>query len=128
MSAPIKLLENYMNYLVLKKDVISKNIANVGTENYKREDVAFQNVMNETLKGKLRATEKKHFGAVNPGNEVGDYRIVVDDKDEAISGVNNVDIDKEMSELAETTLLYKFTSRKVSEYFKTIQEVIRGGR
>jgi hypothetical protein len=43
------------------------------------------------------------------------------------SGINNVNIEKEMSELAENTLRYKFASRKVGDYYRTLQKVIKGG-
>ena len=46
---------------------------------------------------------------------------------EMYSGVNNVDIDKEMSDLAENSLSFKFASRRIGDYFKLIQEVIKGG-
>jgi flagellar basal-body rod protein FlgB len=127
MSETIKQLQNLASFLVIKNKVISKNIANIGTENYMREDVVFKDMLEETSKGQLRATNGKHFG---PGNSIsGDgqnYRIIYDSEKDPFSGINNVDIDKEMTELAETTLMYKFTARKISDYFKSIQYVIRG--
>ncbi|GBD88069.1 flagellar basal body rod protein FlgB [bacterium BMS3Abin03] len=128
MAASIKQLENLISYLVVKNNVLSKNIANIGTENYKREDVVFKDLMNENLNGGLKTTNPKHFGSNNPASVGGkDYQMVYDPNNDAISGINNVDIDKEMSELAETTLLYRFATRKVGDYFKSIQSVIRGG-
>jgi flagellar basal-body rod protein FlgB len=40
------------------------------------------------------------------------------------SGINNVNIEKEMSDLAENTLRFKFATKKVAEYYKTIQNVL----
>jgi len=128
MSSPVKQLENLINYLVVKNDVISKNIANIGTKNYKREDVVFKDLLSDNLNGGLRTTNSQHIGANGPSSEGGGgFQIVYDSDKEAVSGFNNVDIDKEMSELAENTLLYKFASKKIGDYFKNIQNVIRGG-
>ena len=55
------------------------------------------------------------------------FQIVDDNEHNSVSGINNVDIDKEMSDLAQTTLLYRFTTRKIGDYFKSIQTVIKGG-
>ena len=129
MSASINQLENLLGYLVAKNKVLSKNIANIGTENYKREDVVFKDLINKNMNETLRSTNPKHFSSDNPVLEESEnYRTVYDSDNSGISGINNVDIDKEMSELAETTLLYRFATRKVGDYFKNIQNVIRGGR
>ncbi len=46
---------------------------------------------------------------------------------ENVSGVNNVDIDKEMSELAANALLFRFSSKKIGDYYRGLQNVIKGG-
>ncbi|MCH8033239.1 MAG: flagellar basal body rod protein FlgB [Bacteroidetes bacterium] len=129
MPSSIKQLKYFIDYLVVKNDVLSKNIANIGTKNYKREDVVFKNLMNENMNSVLRTTSPKHYGFNNSGFVGGrSFQMVYDSDNDAVSGINNVDIDKEMTELAETTLLYRFTSRKIGNYFRSIQNVIRGGR
>jgi len=129
MPTPVKQFKYFIDYLMVKNDVLSKNIANIGTKNYKREDVVFKNLMNENMNGALRTTNPKHFGS-NGSAFVGgkNFQMVYEKDNDAVSGINNVDIDKEMTELAETTLLYRFASRKIGNYFKNIQSVIRGGR
>ena len=120
----IKLLENLIDFCSLKNRVISKNIANVGTEGYKREDVEFKSLLAEINTG-LKATNKNHIKA---GVSVGTPYDIQQDKDkEPFSGINNVDIDREMSELAENTLRFKFAARKIGDYYKGIQSVIKGG-
>ena len=47
----IRLLENLIDFCSLKNKVISKNIANVGTEGYKREDVEFKSLLTEINTG-----------------------------------------------------------------------------
>ena len=128
MALSIKNLENYASFLVAKNRVISKNIANVGTENYKREDVVFKDLLNKTSNEVVNGKDSKRIGISGSNSANGSLFEIVQDSDEtSVSGINNVDIDKEMSDLAETTLMYRFTTRKIGDYFKSIQTVIKGG-
>jgi len=124
--SPIKQLETYANYCVEKNKVISKNIANAGTENYRREDIAFKNVLSESMNSTLKESEAKHFGAVSGSSE--NFETIIDNDASVNSGVNNVDIDREMSDMAENTLRFKFVSKKLGDYYKSMQEAIRGTR
>jgi flagellar basal-body rod protein FlgB len=123
-ASSIKLLENLINYCSLKNKIISKNIANVGTQNYKREDVEFKSMLIE-LNSSAKLTNEKHIKTGPAENPY--YEVSKDKEDEMLSGINNVDIDKEMAELAENTLLFKFASRKIGDYYRNIQNVIKGG-
>jgi len=128
MAVSIKNLENFASYLVTKNQVLSKNIANIGTENYKREDVVFKDLLNQNSNEVLGKTDSKHISLNGINSSDGPlFEIIKDPEESSISGINNVDIDKEMSELAETTLMYRFTTRKIGDYFKSIQGVIKGG-
>lgn len=119
----IKVLEDFIDYCSLRNKVISKNIANIGTQNYKREDVVFKDLLNENM-SKLKTTDPKHFGTVNFESE---NEIKVDNSKDMVSGVNNVNIDEEMAELAKNTLQFKLASKKIGDYFKILQGVIKGG-
>lgn len=128
MASTVKLLENLLNYCVVKNKVIANNIANVQTENYKREDVTFKNLLNENVNSLLKTTESKHLPAINSTfDKDPNFEIVYDDSSDNTSGINNVSIEREMSELAENTLRFKFASKKVGDYYKTLQRVIKGG-
>ncbi|MFA4924068.1 MAG: flagellar basal body rod protein FlgB [Ignavibacteriaceae bacterium] len=125
----IKQLETFANFCVEKNKVISKNIANTGTENYRREDVVFKNILSESMSPSLKGTESKHFGALaSVDQSAQNFEVVLDNSIENISGANNVDIDKEMAELADNTLKFKFVSKMLGDYYRNIQEVIKGSR
>ena len=127
MSFSLKKVENLIDYLVVKNRTISKNIANIGTKGYRREDVVFKDVMNNSLKNTLRTTEEKHFKMDRNSNQINNkFQISIDKNNNFESGMNNVDIDREMSDLAETNLMYKFASKQLGDYFRNIQNVIRG--
>jgi flagellar basal-body rod protein FlgB len=123
----IKLLENAINYSAAKNNTISRNIANIGTEDYQREDVVFKDVFAEQLNKNLKATNSRHISN-NPENlkDQEGITIVTDPSTDMASGINNVDIEKEMADLAENTLMYKFSAKKIGDYYKNLQKVIKG--
>ena len=124
-QSTINLLENFADFCALKNKVIAQNIANVGTENYHTQDVAFKNVLNDNMTALLKTDDNRQIGANQP-DDVPGYNIVTDKSNDDSSGVNNVDIDKQMSELAVNNLNFQFTSKKIGDYFKNIQMVIKG--
>lgn len=122
-SSGIKSLEKFIDYCSVKNKVISKNIANIGTENYKRQDVNFKEVLNNI--GEMKATNSKHLKLPELNQE--NFEISKDKSLENTSGINNVDIDKEMSELAANSIQFRFASRKIGDYYRGLQNVIKGG-
>ena len=127
MPDSIKLLQNLLDYCSVKNKVIAKNIANIGTENYNREDVTFKNMLNENIGEVLRTNDPKHIGTLRTENSLdSNYDIIEDKSEDMESGINNVNIEKEMSELAENALRFRFASKKVGDYYKLMQTVIKG--
>jgi flagellar basal-body rod protein FlgB len=123
-STEIKSLENFISYCSSKNKVISKNIANIGTENYQREDVEFKDILSNNL-NQLKLTNPKHLKISEITQDP--YSFSKDHSLDNVSGVNNVDIDKEMSELAANSIQFRFASRKIGDYYKILQNVITGG-
>jgi len=122
----INLLEKFLNYCSIKNQIINKNIANSDTENYHRQDVEFSGTFNEQLNSLLKVTEPQHIRTFQNPNQ-NDFEITEEKPDGYLINGNNVDIEKEMAELAKNTLNYRFASKKISDYFKTLQSVIKGG-
>ncbi len=121
----IKLLENLINYCSARNSVISQNIANIGTQNYKRQEVVFKDVLSNQISN-LKTTESKHISLNGTSNDDEFITVVDDNNPDMVSGINNVDIEKEMAELAENTLQFKFAAKKISTYYKNLQKVIKG--
>jgi flagellar basal-body rod protein FlgB len=127
MPDSVKLLQNLLDYCSVKNKVIAKNIANIGTENYNRQDVEFKDVFNQNMGAYLKTTEAQHMTTLQTsGQENSQYEVIDDKNADMDSGVNNVNIEREMSELAENALRFKFATKKVGDYYKTIQGVIKG--
>ncbi len=123
-----KLLENYISYCNQKNKTLANNISNIGTYNFQREDVRFKDLVEEEMKTKIQTSSKRHIKfdlLTSKGNDA--FEVVTDRETEFFSGVNNVDIDREMSELAENSLRFKFASKRMKGYFDNIQNVIKVG-
>lgn len=128
MSQPVeKSLIRMLDYCTQKQKVLSRNIANIGTENYQREDIKFSDVLSDNMSSVLKTTNPKHFPVKDGLDPENKFEIETDKSKDLSSGMNNVDIDTEMAEMAENTLKYKFASKKMGDYFKLIQEVIKSG-
>lgn len=123
----INSLQNGLDYSTLKNHTIANNIANVDTENYKAKDVTFKNLLNNELNNQFRAkrTNEKHldFG----GHTSNDFQIVTNQDTQYNHNGNNVDIDKEMSELANNQIYYQALVDRLNGKFNSLQTVIRGG-
>lgn len=131
MSVPnVKILKDLLDLSSLKQKVIGKNIANVNTENYQRETVEFDQLLSDNLNSSMKATNTKHFGmAAEQDDSLKNRLQVVTDEDENyVSGINNVDIDREMSDMAENSILFRFAAKRINGHYRTMQEVIKGGR
>ncbi len=128
MPETIKLLQNLLDYCSVKNKVIAKNIANIGTEKYNREDVEFKDILNENMGEILRTDNPKHIDMLRTDDSFGsNYKITEDKSTDMDSGINNVNIEQEMSELAENALRFKFAALKIGDYYKSIQSVIKDG-
>ena len=122
----IKLLENLINYCSVKNNVISKNIANIGTQDYNREEVIFKDILSSEINSNLKATNGRHMSSGENSDPQNLLEIIADKNTGMVSGINNVDIEKEMADLAENTLQFKFAARKIGNYYKNLQKVIKG--
>jgi flagellar basal-body rod protein FlgB len=128
MPDSIKLLQNLLDYCSVKNKVIAKNLANIGTEKYNREDVEFKDMLNENIGEVLKTDDPRHISMLRTDNSFDSkYEVTEDKSTDNDSGVNNVNIEREMSEMAENALRFRFASKKVSDYYKSIQSVIKGG-
>lgn len=95
-----------------KNEAISNNIANVDTPGYKREDVNFEEFL-QSAKNKTVQNFKVRT--------VKDYNTTSMREDG-----NNVDIDKEMAELAKNQIMYNALAQMSS--YSSIRIAIREGK
>jgi len=124
------ILEKSLNASWLKNEAISNNIANVNTPNYKREEVKFDTILNESMAGlsvEGKLTNRKHIPINNP-QFLGQPGVVRDYNSKARKDGNNVNIDVEMANLAKNSLYYNTLSQRLTGYFNKLKLVIKDGR
>lgn len=124
----INLLDQGLNYSAQKQKIISQNIANVDTPNYKAKDVSFNAFLQNALGESLQAyrTDPRHLDF--SGSGVDGSQIVTRPNVQYNSNGNSVDMDQEMSDLATNQIYYDALVQQVNSKFATLQNVIRGGK
>ncbi|AIF43765.1 flagellar basal body rod protein FlgB [Virgibacillus sp. SK37] len=118
-------LENALGYSSAKNKAISNNIANIDTPNYKAKDVAFNDVLKHNLSTlEAKRTHEKHF-TFNNGDS--GFRTINKNSTGYNHNGNNVDVDKEMADLAKNQIYYQSLVDRINGKFGSLQKVIRGG-
>ncbi len=127
------ILEKSLNASWTRNDIISQNLANVDTPQYKRKDVAFEEFLNDSMgRSKLEGTvtDKRHI-AINSKGKVDNVEpeLVEDNSNSSmrIDG-NNVDIDSEMANLAKNQIKYNALIQMLNGSYSKIKSVISEGR
>jgi len=114
----------------LRHAVISDNIANVNTPNFKKSEVVFESLLaeqmtNDTKKLAMVRTRDKHLPMVKEQGLVSP-QIQEDGTTSMRTDNNNVDIDIEMAELAKNNVYYDALSRQISGNINDTKMVIKG--
>ena len=113
-----KLLFSDKTPLVLKKGLdfqsarnlmLSTNISNMETPDFKAHDINFEKQLQEFIKSgdqiQMQSTNSKHFGPSNDGIKSMEPEPFELNDPEKSNG-NNVNVDKEMGKLAENQIMY----------------------
>lgn len=123
----IPLLNKTLNVTTLRERALANNIANANTVNYKRKDVDFASYLrSQVVKPEIAGmrTDPRHL----PIGEVAQEqpRIYEPDPGPNTTGINDVDIDMEMADLAQNHLLYNVGAKLLSTQFQFIRKSISG--
>ncbi len=125
-SNTFNILGKGMDYSFAKEKAISNNIANVDTPYYKAKEVSFKSELNNAMGVEASRTNNRHYDFSTTDRN----SFIVSEK----KGLtfrhdgNNVDMDKEMSELAENQIYYNALTERISGKFQSLSSVIRGGK
>ncbi len=124
-----KALVTALNGLTARQRAISNNLANVDTPGFKASDVSFARQLDKALEAnqglKMVTTHPQHLS--EPSSPENMQLISRSDTSHRLDG-NNVDIDKEMSYLAETVIHFQAAARVVSRRLSLLRTVINEGR
>jgi flagellar basal-body rod protein FlgB len=128
----VDLLKRGLDVSVLRRNVISNNIANAETPNFKRTELNFESALKRALDSeKVRpprqfVTDRRHIPFYQPI----DYRtvrprLVLDYLTTAKNNGNNVDIEEEGMLALQNQLLYQTMAQAISSEFSRVNLVLR---
>lgn len=111
----------------LRQSVLSNNLANVNTPGYKRQDVAFDNVLDGFLQGSRKSMYKTHPNHMDimPSE---DAQVVTESGSSMRIDGNSVNVDVEMAELAKNSIKYNAMTTDVNNQIRRLKAAIRVGR
>ncbi len=126
-KAGIPLYDRLLKVASSAQKATSANIANVSTPGYKARNIDFKTEMRRFVSSQKtvipQATDSKH---ISPGSPHEIIKIKEIEDTETSTGVNSVDIEKEMMDLSENQILYEFGSKKLARTFGILRTAIRG--
>jgi flagellar basal-body rod protein FlgB len=123
-SSVTQLLFQQLNYRSERQKVISSNIANIDTPNYKTKDLKFSDYMNkpkDEYQLKMTLTNKSHMVPHDTLNQPFEMYEVEGLKEQ--NDGNNVNLDTQMSEMSKNAVMFealKNSIKKDASWFKLV--------
>ncbi len=129
----IPVLEKSLAAYSLRQKVIANNIANIETPGYTKKEVSFEEELSQALDNPINEVTSPNPRHIPIGSSTSlenvTPRIVEANSpngDPLMSGVNNVDIDSEMVELAKNQIRYRLAARMMAFQMQVMQKAIKG--
>ncbi|MBI5234236.1 MAG: flagellar basal body rod protein FlgB [Deltaproteobacteria bacterium] len=127
-GAALKRLERTLDLTAFRQRLISSNIANEETPNYKAKDIDFKKELEGIINGngiKMTSTNEGHFPDVAARREP--FVVESEDNKQGLD-MNTVSLEKEMVKMAENTLLYNVSVTLLAREFEGLRNAIREGK
>ena len=129
-NAPvIDYMSRGMSAANVRHEVISNNIANVNTPKFKKSDVVFESLLAKELglfdeQGKLEVvrTHDRHMPIPMKGRAMPE--VIMDTSTTMRTDKNNVDIDKEMANLAKNQIYFNALAKEMGSHFQKVKTII----
>jgi flagellar basal-body rod protein FlgB len=124
-------LQKSLNTGSLRHKVLTSNIANIDTPNYK----AFEVVMKDAGKHNAHAqrpielvrTQPRHLSGRHSSSNPIEIKTVDSSGNNFRADGNTVDLDRVMGKLAENTLMYRTAAQIIKKKFQGLKNAIQGG-
>ena len=123
-KAPV--LSAVLDVTQLRQRVIANNIANVSTKGYRRQTLRFQEYLDSFVRKppvEGQRTDARHLAIPNAVDAPEVYQPQTGLND---TGINNVDVDREMADLAENHLFFNVGTRLLAGTFNGLKKAISG--
>ncbi len=102
MSDGMNVLEQFIRQASIRNGVLTSNIANVDTPNYRAKDVKFSQVLGNEMS--MTITDAKHIRTGSGGNASG---AVEEEDTKPWADKNNVEMDQEVAKMTENGMLFE---------------------
>jgi flagellar basal-body rod protein FlgB len=119
-------LKQALDVYARRHRVVADNVANVETQDYRAQEFRFEELLSGAQRRLTGArTDPAHLalGRRELADTAGEVRPAMSEHD---NGINNVDIDKEMTDLATNDLSYRLATRLLSMKYANLRNAIRG--
>jgi len=118
-----ELLYQKLNYTSERQKVISTNIANINTPEYKTKDLSFEDHLNKTKSSdlKLTTTHKNHIPFPSQTSSSSAMKVYEVENLEEQNDGNNVSLDKQISEMSKNAVMNDAIANSIkrdSRWFK----------
>lgn len=126
-TSSTNMMERAMDAANLRQQLLTQNLANANTPNYKRVDLDFKNVFaTEIDKNELsmQQTNPRHYGNTTP--ETGPLQVTRETKTDERYDQNNVDVEFESSQLAENSLYFQAVATSWKKEMTVLKQAIEG--
>ena len=125
----LQVLKTALDAYARRGKVHAANIANAETPGYRAREVQFENDLALALRsadqGRLETTQPRH---VSPASQLPRGEVTYRNPPSAYleNGVNDVQIDREMADLAANTMRFNVAAELVSRAYRGMKSAIRG--
>jgi len=130
-SRNVTLLERSLDAASMRHKVLANNIANIDTPNFKRSDVSFESVLQDALSERTisgRATNPRHMSIGSPKVDQVRPHVYTEESTSLRNDGNNVDIDAEMSAMAQNQIQYNALIQQINRKFASLKYAISEGK
>ena len=126
-SSVSHLLFGQLNFRGERQKVISSNIANINTPNYKTKDLVFEHELDKVKEPRLQLaqTSGAHFKNAEAQNNLPNPRLIQVQGLEEQNDGNNVNLDTQMSEMSKNKVIFdalQSSIKKDSRLFRSVIE------
>ncbi|MDZ7373496.1 MAG: flagellar basal body rod protein FlgB [candidate division KSB1 bacterium] len=125
----LPVLEKSLDAASLRQRVTAENLAHASTPGYRRQKVVFEEELGRALSQQAKVSALTHPAHLPVGRrrvEEVEAQIVEDRDPGNGTGVNNVDTERELADLAKSQIYYAYAARLVARSYATLRESIRG--
>ncbi len=124
----LSILETGLEGSSRRQSALANNIANVDTPGYKREDVEFKSALHRKAAdrddaGALNRTHPRHFSSrrFSPPDDIRHFK---ETETSLRHDENNVDIEREMAELAKNEIYFNTLSQQLDAKFNNLHTIM----